>query len=384
MTLLPPLSSAQQVHAAQVLAAVRTAIADNGGWLDFARYMERALYAPGLGYYSAGTAKFGAAGDFVTAPELSPLFARALARPAAAVLRETAGDVLELGAGTGKLAAQLLLELKRLDVLPRRYRILEVSAHLREVQRETVDKMLPAELARRVEWLDALPDALEGLVFGNELLDALPVHLLAWRADGIHERGIVWRDHALAWQERPLSEGALRQAARHLDLPAGYRSEISLAVPALVASLAERLSSGLLLFVDYGFPRREYYHPQRVAGTLMCHYRQLAHDDPLLHPGLQDITAHVDFTAVAEAGVGCGLRLMGYASQAQFLVDCGITDLLAEVSARDAAAYLPLAAQAQKLLSPAEMGELFKAIALGRGLEVPLPGFRQGDRRHVL
>lgn len=384
MNRLPPLLAAQQAHATRVLAAVRAAIADNGGWLDFCRYMELVLYAPGLGYYSAGAAKFGAAGDFVTAPEISLLFARALARQVAHVLREAGGEVLELGAGTGRLAATLLLELQKLGALPDRYRILEISAHLREVQRLSVEKMLPEALKERVEWLDALPDTLTGFVLGNELLDALPVHLVAWHEDGPHECGIVWQDHALAWQERPLGAGALREAAQRLDLPTGYQSEISLAVPALVASLAQRLSRGMLLFIDYGFPRREYYHPQRVTGTLMSHYRQYAHADPLLYPGLQDITAHVDFTMVAEAGTRCGLELLGYVTQAQFLINCGLTDLLAEVAARDAAAYLPLVAQAQKLLSPAEMGELFKVIALGRGLAAPQPGFCAGDRRHVL
>lgn len=384
MDRLPQPDAAPLALSARLTAMLRDEIAAAGGWISFARYMERALYAPGLGYYSAGAAKFGAAGDFVTAPEISPLFARTLARQAAAVLRETAGDVLELGAGSGRLAAVLLPELQRLDALPHRYRILEVSAHLREVQRETLEKNLPQALLQGVEWLEALPEALDGLVFGNEVLDALPVHLVVWRADGRYERGVAWSEDGPCWLERPLEAGVLHEAARRIVVPVDYLSEISLAVPALVASLAERLGHGMLLFIDYGFSRREYYHPQRRTGTLMCHYRQLAHDDPLLYPGLQDITAHVDFTAVAEAGVGHGLALLGYATQAQFLINCGITDLLAQVSPRDAATYLPLAAQAQKLLSPAEMGELFKVIALGRGLHAPPLGFRQGDRRHVL
>jgi SAM-dependent MidA family methyltransferase len=384
MASLPPLSIEQSAHCVRLVESMRDDIAAHGGWIGFARYMELALYAPGLGYYSAGAKKFGAAGDFVTAPEISPLFARTLARQAGQVLRDTAGDVLELGAGTGRLAAQMLLELQRMETLPSRYRILEVSAYLREVQQETLASLLPPELLRRVEWLDALPDALIGFAFGNEVLDALPAHIVAWCEDGIFERGMAWENGRIAWQERPLADGALLEAAQQLALPPGYVSEICLATPALIASLAAMLQRGVLLFVDYGFPRREYYHPQRASGTLMCHYRQHAHDDLLLYPGLQDITAHVDFTAVAEAGVGHGLQLLGYASQAQFLLNCGITELMAEVPPADMAAYLPLVSQAQKLLSPAEMGELFKVIALGKGVEALLIGFSQGDKSHAL
>jgi len=384
MDRLPQPAAEQLAHSARLAAALQDAIAAAGGWISFARYMELALYAPGLGYYSAGSTKFGSGGDFVTAPEISPLFAKSLARQVADVLRQTGGALLELGAGSGRLAAELLPELQRLDALPQAYHILEVSAHLRGVQRATLAAALPEALLDRVAWLDALPAAHTGVVLGNEVLDALPVHVLAWREDGVRERGVALRDGGFVWQERPLASGPLLDAAAALRLPAGYVSEICLAAPALVASLADRLQYGMLLFIDYGFPRREYYHAQRSTGTLMCHYRQRAHGDPFLHPGLQDITAHVDFTAVAEAGVAHGLQLLGYAGQAQFLINCGITELLAQVSPADAAAYLPLAAQAQKLLSPAEMGELFKVIALGRGLMPPLRGFFRGDRRHVL
>lgn len=383
MTSLPSPSEEQLATSEKLLATIAAEIAANAGWISFARYMALALYAPGLGYYSAGSKKFGAGGDFVTAPEISPLFARTLARQVAQVLRETAGDVLELGAGTGRLAARMLLELQRVGALPRRYIILEVSAHLRVVQQETLSALLPAALLSRVEWLDTLPPSLTGCVFGNEVLDALPVHLVAWRESGLHERGVSWQDGRLQWQEQPLAAGTLHDMAARLALPDGYVSELCPAAPALIASLAALLQQGALLFVDYGFPCREFYHPQRATGTLMCHYRQQAHDDPFLNPGLQDITAHVDFTAVAEAGVASGLALLGYTTQAQFLINCGITDLLSEVSPSDMAAYLPLATQAQKLLSPAEMGELFKVIALGKGVGA-LQGFVRGDKRHTL
>ena len=381
-------SADQLASSAQLIAAIRAEIdadsSTNAGWISFYRYMEMTLYAPGLGYYSAGSQKFGAGGDFVTAPEISPLFARTLARQVAQVLRETRGDVLELGAGTGRLAGQLLLELQRLEALPRHYLILEVSAHLRAVQQETLASLLPGTLLQRVQWLDALPESLTGFVFGNEVLDALPVHLVAWRESGIVERGVAWQNDRFVWQEKPLTQGALHEMAAKLALPAGYVSELCPAAPALIASLASVLWHGALLFIDYGFPRREFYHPQRATGTLMCHYRQQAHDDPFLYPGLQDITAHVDFTTIAEAGVANGLDVLGYTSQAQFLINCGITDLLAEVSPADMASYLPLAAQAQKLLSPAEMGELFKVIALGKHTPAPLLGFSRGDKSHAL
>lgn len=383
MTSLPSPSSEQLAHSANASRAIHDEIAAAGGWISFARYMELALYAPGLGYYSAGMQKFGSGGDFVTAPEISPLFGRTLARQVAQVIRATEGDVLELGAGTGRLAVQMLSALQRLDALPDRYLILEVSAHLRAVQQETLAREIP-ELAARVQWLDALPEAFVGCVIGNEVLDALPVHVVTWRQEGLFERGIAAEGGAFVWRERPLASGALFEAARALEFPPGYVSEICLAAPALLASLAGALRQGALLLVDYGFPRHEYYHPQRAGGTLMCHYRHHAHTDPLQYTGLQDITAHVDFTAIAEAGVANGLQLSGYATQAQFLINSGITDLLSEVSPSDAAAYLPLAAQAQKLLSPAEMGELFKVIALVKGLDKPLLGFRQGDRRHTL
>jgi len=384
MASLPTPSAEQLAHSTRLVETIRDEIAAHGGWISFARYMQLALYASGLGYYSAGAKKFGTDGDFVTAPEISPLFARTLTRQVAQVLAASGGEVLELGAGTGRLAAQLLLELQRLEVLPQRYCILEVSAYLREIQRETLAELLPVELLQRVQWLETLPASFTGLVFGNEVLDALPVPILAWREDGIFERGLAWQDGRLVWQERPLSDSKLLQAAQLLALPAGYVSEICPAAHGLVASLAQLLECGALLFIDYGFPRREYYHPQRASGTLMCHYRQYAHDDPLLYPGLQDITAHVDFTAVAEAGTAHGLQLLGYASQAQFLINCGITDLLTEVSPADMTAYLPLAAQAQKLLSPAEMGELFKAIIFGKKLQLLPLGFARGDKRHAL
>jgi len=381
---LPTPDSEALAHSRQLVQLIRSEIETCGNWIDFARYMHLALYSPGLGYYAGGAKKFGTAGDFVTAPEMSPLFGQTLARQAAQVLQQTQGSLLELGAGTGKLGAQLLLELQKLDVLPERYLILEVSAQLREVQRQTLQEMLPAELLSRVQWLECLPESFKGLVLANEVLDALPVHIV--QADGVElqELGVTCEGEELRWEPRRANSSALNENTAVMNLPTGYRTEICLAAGGLLASLAQALGQSVVLLIDYGFPRHEYYHAQRNEGTLMCHYRHHAHGDPFLYPGLQDITAHVDFTSVAEAGVANGLQLLGYCSQAQFLINCGITGLLQQISPSDMTAYADVAAQAQKLLSPAEMGELFKVIVLGKDFPEPLIGFTQGDKRHKL
>ena len=357
-------------------------IAAAGGWISFARYMELALHAPGLGYYSAGARKFGAAGDFITAPESGRLFGQTLARQVAQVLRAGVPDVVELGAGSGSLARDLLAELVALDCLPQRYLILETSAELRERQRTLLYRELP-QLASRVAWLDALPAAFSALVIGNEVLDAMPVHLVTARDDGIDELGVTATAGMFAWGARPAA-GTVLAIASELELPSGYTTEIHPAADAFVRTLAAHLERGVALLIDYGFPAHEYYHPLRASGTLMCHYRHHSHAEPLCLTGLQDITAHIDFSSIANAAVESGLELLGYANQAQFLINCGITEVLAGTPAEDAAAYLPLAAQAQQLVSPAEMGELFKVIALGRNFPSPLLGFARGDKRHTL
>jgi SAM-dependent MidA family methyltransferase len=387
MTSLPilPVPDAEALaHSQQLAAMIHSEIDHAGGWINFAHYMHLALYAPGLGYYSGGAKKFGRAGDFVTAPEISPLFAQTLARQAAQVLQLTQGDILELGAGTGRLAIELLLELHKLEQLPGRYLILEVSAQLCELQRNNLQQALPAALMQRVQWLDELPDAFDGLILGNEVLDALPVHVVKTDAGHGYELGVTCNGQGFTWGQQPLSTGQLSEQAAKLSLPAAYTTELCPAATGLIASLSQVLQQGVMLFIDYGFPRREYYHPQRDHGTLMCHYRHYAHDDPFLHPGLQDITAHVDFTAIAEAGVALDMQLLGYCGQAQFLINCDITEILTRVSPQDMAAYAPLVSQAQKLLSPAEMGELFKVIALGKNMPEQLLGFARGDKRHTL
>ena len=354
-----------------------------GGWIPFSRFMELALYAPGLGYYSGGARKFGGAGDFVTAPELSPLFAQTLAAQAAQLMAASAPHILEAGAGSGALAVGLLLELERRGTLPERYEILELSGELRARQQEAVARGAP-HLADRVAWLDTLPETFSGVVLANELLDALPVNLAAWREEGIFERGVALVDGAFAWRERPAADALLAVSQGLTFVGPPYVSEINLAARAWIAEWGRILQRGALLLIDYGFPQREVYHPQRAEGTLMCHYRHHAHGDPFWLPGLNDITAHVDFTAIAEAGHEAGLEVLGYTSQAQFLLNCGLAQLLEAHQADGAVAYATLASGAQKLISPAEMGELFKVLVLGRGIDAPLLGFASGDRCHAL
>jgi SAM-dependent MidA family methyltransferase len=358
-----------------------------GGWISFARYMELALYTPGLGYYSGGARKFGAAGDFITAPELTPLFAQTLAAQAEQVMRVSVPHVIEAGGGSGALATDLLLALEQRDCLPDSYAILELSGELRARQKETLQKRAPHLLAR-VSWLDALPEDFSGFVVANEVLDAMPVHLIHWHADVTLERGVTL-DKAgnFAWEERSLPSRLQPQIAALPSL-CDYQSEINLAARAWVAAWADILECGALVLIDYGFPRHEYYHPQREQGTLMCHYRHHAHGDPFWLPGLNDITAHVDFTSVAEAGFEAGLDVAGYLSQAGFLINCGLTEVLAQASP-DAlesgrAEYLKQSRAVEKLINPGEMGELFKVIALSKNIAEPLIGFARGDKTHTL
>ncbi len=385
---LPEPTAEALAHSERLAKVIQAEIGAKGGWISFQRYMELALYAPGLGYYMAGARKLGREGDFVTAPELTTLFGETLARQVAQVMDAAGmaaeGEVLEIGAGSGALAASLLAELERMGRLPRSYLILELSADLRERSRDTIALRVP-HLMERVAWLNRLPPAFSGVMVGNEVLDAMPVHVVRSTAQDIEEGGVETAPggSAMRWAWRPAA-GELLEAARELALDPGYASEIGLVARAFVASLAPVLERGAAIFIDYGFPGPEYYHPQRRQGTLMCHYRHHAHGDPFFLPGLQDITSHVDFSAVARAGTDAGLDLLGYTTQAQFLINCGITEVLGRVSAEDAERYLPLANQANRLLSPAEMGELFKVIAFGKGIEAPLAGFAVGDRRHTL
>jgi SAM-dependent MidA family methyltransferase len=381
---LPEPSSEARAHSARVVDHIRAEIENSHGWIGFARYMELALYAPGLGYYMAGSRKLGKEGDFVTAPELSPVFGRTVARAAQHVLETAGEDVLEIGAGSGALAAAVLEALERAGRTPRNYLILELSPELRVRSRDRLAARVP-HLMERIAWLNTLPPAFSGFVIGNEVLDAMPVHVVRTRGGIIEEAGVVLGrgEQPFEWSFRPAS-GAVLDAARELDLPDDYTAEIGLVARAFIAELSRIIEQGAAFFIDYGFPRHELYHPQRRIGTLMCHYRHRAHADPFFLPGLQDITAHVDFTAVADTVALTGTKVLGYTTQASFLIDCGLTDELLRTSPEDAEKYLPLAAAANKLTSPSEMGELFKVIAFGRGVDELPVGFRTGDRRQSL
>ncbi|MCZ8432189.1 class I SAM-dependent methyltransferase [Achromobacter ruhlandii] len=381
---LPPLPPAAQAHSEAAAAHLRAAIGAASGWLPFDHWMAEALYAPGLGYHAAGNVKLAEAdasapaGDFVTAPQLTPLFARTLARQVAQVLRQTDTQaVLEFGPGTGALAEGVLRELDALGLQDTQYLILEVSADLRARQAERL-----APFGERVRWLDALPDRFRGCVLANEVLDAMPVSLFRWGDDGtVMERGVAWdATHGFVWEDRPAPPRLAEAVAARMPALPGYVSEINPQAEAWIDAMGRWLEQGAALLIDYGFPQGEYYHPQRAGGTLMCHLRHHAHGDPFTAPGLQDITAHVDFTAMADAAQAAGLQVLGYTSQARFLMNAGLMELLAQLDPSDARAYAQAVAPVQKLLSEAEMGELFKVLAVGRGIAQPLIGFARGDR----
>ena len=384
--MLPIPEQDAQLASDRLVSHIRDEINLSGGWIGFNRFMEMALYTPGLGYYSGGAHKFGQAGDFVTAPELTPLFAQTLAAQAQQILSLSAPHIIEVGAGSGRLAADLMLELERRNAIPESYGILDLSGELRERQQAMIAEK-GSHLLSRVFWLDRLPEKFDGLVLANELLDAMPVHLLRWgnesEAEAIFEHGVSWHEGAFVWSDRPAQGGLFdyaKQIAERSALPTSYLSEINLAAMNWVTSWASILNHGALLLIDYGFPQHEFYHPQRDGGTLMCHYRHHAHTEPFFLPGLQDITAHVDFSAIVESGHREGLDLLGYTTQASFLMNCGLTDVLARIPVEETKRYLLQTQAVRKLISPAEMGDLFKVMALGKGIEEVLIGFSQMDR----
>src|SRR5215469_16791813 len=388
---LPQPSADERAHSEAATELIRAELTAAFGWLSFERFMELALYAPGLGYYSAGSAKLGAGGDFVTAPESSDLFSRCLARQCAEVLAVAGGEILELGAGSGRMAAVLLSELEALGVLPERYAILEVSADLAARQRERLAQ-LPPSLRERVVWLERLPErALHGVMIANEVADALPCRRFTLTESGVSELGVALAEgdprHDFRDAPHP-PDAALARACEEIftalpePLPEGYTSEVCLRLAPWINTLGAHLAHGALLVCDYGLPRRHYYHPQRVSGTLRCHYRHLAHADPYLNVGVQDITAWVDFTRVADAALAAGLEVSGFATQAAFLLGLGVEGLVAEAGA--GIERTRLAGEARRLIMPEEMGEAFKMMALSRELDIPLAGFALQDLRHLL
>ncbi|MEN8107468.1 MAG: SAM-dependent methyltransferase [Pseudomonadota bacterium] len=370
----------------ELTARIHAEIHAAGGSIPFSRYMELCLYSPGLGYYSAGLQKFGEAGDFVTAPEISPLFGQCLAQSCAAVLAELGGgDLLEFGAGSGRLAVDVLSALAQLQQLPGTCYIIERSADLRERQQVLLAGTLP-DVADRVRWLDALPAGdFRGVILANEVLDAMPVERFHWTGAAVEQYCVADINEAFGWQlckDTPVELAtAVAGICEDNSLPSGYVAEANLMLAPWLQGVATAMSQGVVLLADYGYPRHEYYHVQRTQGTLMCHYRHRVHDDPFLWPGLQDITAHVDFTAVAEAAVAAGFAVSGYTTQAHFLLDCGLEQLLQAQGEPQSTSYLRAAQQVKTLIMPGEMGERFKFIALTKDVELEIPGFRMQNMR---
>ena len=360
--------------------------------MSFHAFMQAMLYTPGLGYYSAGATKLGAQGDFVTAPEISELFGQAVAQQCLQILNMSGGSILEYGAGTGQLALDILTSLQAQDALPEHYYIMEVSADLIERQKTLLSARLP-EFYEQIEWLDSLPEAFEGVVVANEVLDAMPVHRFQITEQGITEQQVVideqgdWHFSGSFDLSQPLKDWFAREDILALDMQPPYMSEVNLAQEAWIAELAGCLKKGAIMLIDYGFSRGEYYHRDRSAGTLMCHYRHRAHANPLVLAGLQDITTHVDFTAVAEAAHDAGLDVNGYTTQSSFLMGNGILQMAEELMV-DApqARQLQISSQLKQLLMPEEMGEFFKVMLLSEPstLSGPINGFSMGDHRHQL
>jgi SAM-dependent MidA family methyltransferase len=371
---LPEPSADERAHSERLASRIREEIAASGGTIDFARYMELALYAPGLGYYSAGATKFGAAGDFITAPELGFVFARCLARALVPALRATRGDILEIGPGSGALAAELLLELERLEVLPPRYRLLERGADLRERQRTTLQQRCP-QLLERCMWIDAPPrESWRGVIVANEVIDALPVRLFKLREEGVFARTVALdgQNH-FVWNEIPADIAFAESVAHTLgermrELPRPYTSEICVLLLPWFEEITRSLEHGEAWFIDYGCDRASYYAAARSAGTLRCHYRHRAHNDPLILPGLQDITAWVDFDAVTQAAANAGFATIANVPQSRFLIEHGLDEVFAQAhgQATDETSRYRLAQQVKRLTLPGEMGEAFRVCALRR------------------
>ena len=385
---LPQPDAGALEHSEQLKTLIAKEISEAGP-MTFARYMQLALYAPGLGYYNSGKQKFGKNGDFITAPELSPLFAQCLGRQCAQALQIIGGgNILEFGAGSGIMAADILLELEKLHCLPEHYYILEVSPDLKQQQHQTLLNRAPT-LLERVQWINQLPSApFTGVILANEVLDAMPAHRFYCDDKQIQEYFVTLQENQFMWDKSIPSDTLLRRQIEHLQkeylgsIP--YSSEINLLITPWIAAISTLLKQGLILLIDYGFPRQEYYHPDRNQGTLMCHYRHRAHSDPFLFVGLQDITCHVDFTTIAEAAQSCGLTLSGYTNQASFLIGSGLADILQTNQYHSELEQFNANQQVKLLTSPSEMGELFKVMSLTRQLDHSLLGFSFQNKLHRL
>ena len=385
---LPPPDATSAAHSERCRAFIRQQIESAGGSLSFAEYMQHALYAPGLGYYAAGNTKFGAAGDFVTAPEVSPIFGRVVARQCAAVLADIAGgSILEFGAGSGRLAVDLLTKLDEMNRLPEQYLILEVSADLQDRQAALLRQAIP-QLVNRVRWISALPSAHRGVIIANEVLDALPVERFV-RHEQILQQRVTVEGDAFVFLQQPAPDILVNaveeiEASLGQELAAGYESDVSLAAPGWTAGVVAALAEGAVFLFDYGLSRREYYAADRCGGWLRCHFRHHAHNDPLILPGIQDLTAWVDFSSVADAASDAGADIAGYVSQSSFLIAGGLDEELAGLAALETSERMELSAQVKMLTLPGAMGEHFKCMALAKRLAAPLGAFQTADRTAML
>jgi len=384
---LPAPDPIAQQHSDQLLALIKQKIVDSGGRINFADYMQLCLYAPGLGYYSAGSYKIGAKGDFTTAPEISSLFSRTLTQHIQDVFAQISqANILEFGAGSGKMAIDILTELEEKDALPEHYFIIEASADLRFRQEESILSKIP-HLLNRIVWLDTLPEKFIGVILANEVCDAMPVHCLQFHQGRTRERFIEYRDSELHWCEGALSNPLLAKQGDAIQTIAGdthYLTEVNLASQAWLSSLADSMEQGAIFIIDYGYPMSDYYHPQRSQGTLMCYYQHQGHDNPLILQGLQDITAHVDFTSLAQTAVDNGLDVEGFQSQADFLLAGGITTLIPNKEDSNELSHLQISAEIKQLTLPSEMGESFKVLSLSKNLEQILSRCKIADRRYSL
>ncbi len=385
---LPAPAEEAQQHSEELIMLIKNEIEQNGGAISFQRYMELVLYAPGLGYYAAGSIKLGEEGDFITAPEISSLFSQALANAVLPVWNSEQ-IILEVGAGRGRMAADILVYLKQKNKLPKEYWILELSADLRERQKVTIEKIIP-EFIDNIKWLDVLPEQFSGVVLANELLDAMPVQLFQKKENDINEINVVWLDDKFAFQLKSSFDERLVHRVKNIEtelerqFDSGYVSEINFTAEDWIKSIAESLQQGIIILIDYGFPRHEYYHAQRNQGTLMCHYRHRTHPDAFVYPGLQDITAHVDFTAMADAALESDLKVIGYTNQVSFLMGAGLLELAALNNESDVQQQMEVASQIKKLTLPHEMGELFKVIGFSKNCDISLPAFSFRDLREYL
>lgn len=379
---LPTPEKAALISSQKLSELIQQKIRQQNNWLSFADYMQMALYTPDYGYYTGGAQKFGRDGDFITAPVLTPLFGQTLVHQLDALLPQTAGNIYEFGAGTGHLAASVLPALHSQHF--QHYYIIELSAELAQRQREYIQTHAPDQI-HKVTHLTQLPEQFDGILIGNEVLDAMPVPVYRRQANQITEMGVSWLNNQFVWQDKPATSAAIQQVMETFpDTAESYQSELHPQQYAFVATLAQKLKRGAMIWIDYGFDAAQYYHVQRRQGTLIGHYRHHTVHDPFFYPGLTDLTAHVNFTRIADAGIDNHLDLIGYTNQATFLLNLGITELLAKTGKPEENAYIQTASACHTLLDAHEMGELFKVIAFGKDIDVDWQGFIYGDLCHKL